>query len=53
MRIEIEFYEILQNDVSLEKEPLPKTSQGNENLQTQFCTIPKSDQENVNKIFYI
>jgi hypothetical protein len=41
MRIKIEFCEIFQNDVSLEEGPFPKTSQGNESLQTQLNIIPK------------
>jgi hypothetical protein len=36
LRIKIKFCEIFQNDVSLEKEPFPETSQGNESLQTQL-----------------
>jgi hypothetical protein len=35
----------------MEEELLPKTSQGNESLQTQMNTILKNDQESVNKIF--
>jgi hypothetical protein len=53
MKIEIDFCEIFQNDISLEEEPLPETSQGNESLQTQLSTIPKSDKENVNKRFHV
>jgi hypothetical protein len=53
MKIEIEFCEIFQNDIFLEKEPLPETSQGNESLQTQLSTIPKSDKENVNQRFHV
>ncbi len=53
MKIEIEFCEMFQNDISLEEEPLPETSQGNESLQTQQSTIPKSDKENVNKRFHV
>jgi preprotein translocase subunit SecB len=48
MKIKIKFCEIFQNDVSLEEEPFPETSQGNESLQLQLNIIPKSDQENVN-----
>jgi hypothetical protein len=37
----------------LEEELLPETSQGNESLQTQLNTIPKSDKENVNQRFHV
>ncbi len=53
MRIQTKFCEIFQNDISLEEEPLPKTSQGNESLQTQLSIVPKSDQENVNQRFHV
>jgi hypothetical protein len=43
MKIEIKFCEIFQNDVSMEEEPFPETSQGNENLQTQMSTILEND----------
>jgi hypothetical protein len=43
MRIQTEFYEIFQNDVSLEKESLLETSQGNESLQIQLSIVPKND----------
>ncbi len=52
MRIKIEFCEIFQN-VSLEEEPFPETSQGNESLQTPLNIIPKSDQENVNQRIHV
>jgi hypothetical protein len=42
MRIKI-FYEIFQNDVSLEEDHFLETSQGNESLQTQLNIVPKSD----------
>jgi hypothetical protein len=32
-----------QNDISIEKEPLLETSQGNESFQTQVSIVPKSD----------
>ncbi len=51
MRIEIKYYEIFQNDVFMEEKTFPKTSKGNESLQTQLNTIPKSDQKSVNEIF--
>jgi hypothetical protein len=35
------------------KKIIPETSQGNEGLQIQLNTIPKSDQENVNEIFQV
>jgi len=51
MRIEIKYYEIFQNDVFMKEEFFFEPSQGNESLQTQLNTIPKSDQESVNEIF--
>jgi hypothetical protein len=53
MKIEINYYEIFQNDVFMEEETLLKTSQGNESLRTQLNTVSKSDQESVNEIFQV
>jgi hypothetical protein len=53
MKIELKYYKIFQIDVFMEEETLPETSQGNESLQTQLNTIPKSDQKSVNEIFKV
>jgi hypothetical protein len=41
MKFETKFYEIFQNDVSMEKEPLLEISQENENLQTHEYSSKK------------
>jgi hypothetical protein len=50
IRIENEFYEILSNEVSIEKDPLVEASKENPTLQTNTSSIHERMQVNFEKL---